>query len=128
MPKFRVGDIAGTRSNPGYEYEVVAVHGPDTVDVKVLKGEYANGHIYYAVGTEKLHLLRPAFTLLDDEGRKALKAGDRVLVECEIASIDCDGGFEVSPFHPASHQCLSPQLSSPGGTLAFPQVRALYPA
>lgn len=37
------------------------------------------------------------FTLLDDEGRKALKAGDRVLVEVEVLNPepDFDGDLEL---------------------------------
>lgn len=43
-------------------------------------------------------LYAPApFTLLDDEGRKALKAGDRVLVEVSIVgALDGDGDLEIA--------------------------------
>lgn len=37
----------------------------------------------------------PAFTLLDDEGRKALKKGDRVLVEVKVLNPEPDDGGDI---------------------------------
>lgn len=168
MPKFRVGDVVGSRINPAYEYEVVAVLGPGTVNVKVLSDGLARGYVHRAVDTEPLHLLRPAspqpggtiyaiadfadirgvkrltkgkgyevksfsgstvqikacdaghtcywvdwtenfsltppapdaqdgLTILDAEGRAALKVGDRVLVEVIIVgALDGDGDLEIA--------------------------------
>ncbi|HRL05083.1 MAG TPA: hypothetical protein PL098_00050 [Brevundimonas diminuta] len=104
-PKFRVGDIVGSRSNPGIEYEVTNAPDGVTVDLKVVKGVFGGeGGTYYSCGTKHLFLLRPAvskpdaqdgLTILDAEGRAALKVGDRVLVAAEVRRRAMDGAVEV---------------------------------
>ena len=83
MAKFREGDIVRSKKNIGRDYKIVTVMAGGLVETETLDSD----KLIHTCRADILELVRAApsaFTLLDDEGRKALKAGDRVLVECEV--------------------------------------------
>ena len=103
MAKFKEGDIVRSNGNPNRTYKVrEAGDGFCRIELHTFFGEEAVGLERHlgprgeGVSNRTLSLVSEAtasFTLLDDEGRKALKKGDRVLVEAEIfrAELDEDG-------------------------------------
>jgi hypothetical protein len=94
MAKFKTGDIVRSTGNSNCTYKVLEA-GDDfcRIELHASFGEEAVGLERHlgprgeGVSSRTLSLVEQPtapFTLLDDEGRKALKAGDRVLVEAEV--------------------------------------------
>lgn len=93
MAKFREGDIVRSKKNIGRDYKIVTVMADGLVETETLDSD----KFVHTCRADILELVQAApttpFTLLDDEGRKALKAGDRVLVEATVINprLDEDG-------------------------------------
>lgn len=100
MAKFKTGDIVRSTGNSNCTYKVLEA-GDDfcRIELHTSFGEEAVGLERHlgprgaGVHNCTLSLVSEApapapFTLLDDEGRKALKAGDRVLVEFDVREVD----------------------------------------
>lgn len=100
MAKFREGDIVRSKKNIGRDYKIVTVMADGLVETETLDSD----KFVHTCRADILELVRAApaapFTLLDDEGRKALKAGDRVLVEVlVVGAANEDGEIPYSGTH-----------------------------
>ena len=99
MAKFKEGDIVRSKKNLGRDYKIVTVMAGGLVETETLDSD----KFIHTCRADILELVRAApsaFTLLDDEGRKALKAGDRVLVEVRVAgAANEDGEIPYSGTH-----------------------------
>ena len=99
MAKFREGDIVRSKKNIGRAYKIVTVMADGLVETETLDSD----KFVHTCRADILELVRAApspFTLLDDEGRKALKAGDRVLVEVlVVGAANEDGEIPYSGTH-----------------------------
>lgn len=88
MAKFKTGDIVRSKKNIDRDYKIVTVMADGLVETETLDSD----KFVHTCRADILELVQAAptdtFTLLDDEGRKALKAGDRVLVEFDVREVD----------------------------------------
>ena len=92
--KFKVGDrvrfVEGgcnEREHIGAEATVIAL---DADGYAIVDSDAPGETIGWTKAIELVTPAAPAITLLDDAGRAALKAGDRVLIEAELVSPDVD--------------------------------------